>query len=102
MAWEISDLNIGDEVTITVTVLKMLDDGRASVSIPSCFPLFDTGAEKTKAGEELELRGEITRVDEDVRQVTVKAGGLITVDADAITAWNPAPRKRAPLRDTSD
>ncbi|MER9862303.1 hypothetical protein [Mesorhizobium sp. M0185] len=35
MAWEIADINIGDEVAITVTVLKLLDDGRASVSIPS-------------------------------------------------------------------
>lgn len=93
MAWEISDLKIGDEVTITVTVLKMLDDGRASVSIPSyAFPYSIQSPKKTKAGDELELRGEITRIDEDVRQVTVKAGGLITLDVDAITEWNAATR----------
>ncbi|MCV3210031.1 hypothetical protein OHD62_19505 [Mesorhizobium sp. YC-39] len=90
-------------MTNTVTVLKMVDDGRASVSIPSyAFPYPIQAPKKTKAGDELELRGEITRVDEDVRQLTSKAGDLITVEVDAITEWNPAPRKRAPLRDSSD
>ncbi|WP_376705517.1 hypothetical protein RQ479_13865 [Mesorhizobium sp. ISC25] len=35
MAWKIEDINVGEEVAIAVTVLKLLDDGRASVSIPS-------------------------------------------------------------------
>ncbi|MER8374470.1 hypothetical protein [Mesorhizobium sp. M0488] len=76
MAWEISDINIGDEVAVTVTVLKLLDDGRASVSIPSCgFPYSIPVPKKAKPGDKLQLTGEVTRVDEDHRIVTVKAGG---------------------------
>ncbi|TJW42368.1 MAG: hypothetical protein E5W83_21790 [Mesorhizobium sp.] len=103
MAWEITDINIGDEVTLTVTVLKMLDDGRASVSIPSYgFPYSIPAAKKTQPGDELQLRGKVTHVDEEDQKVTVKAGGLITVDADAITDWTPVPRKKTELRDKAD
>lgn len=103
MAWEIADINIGDEVAITVTVLKLLDDGRASVSIPSYgFPHSIPAPKKSKPGEELQLTGEVTRVDEENRKVTVKAGGLITVDADTITDWTPVRRKKMSLRDEAD
>ncbi|MER9884020.1 hypothetical protein [Mesorhizobium sp. M0118] len=104
MAWEITDINVGDEVAITVTVLKLLDDGRASVSIPSYgFPRSIPAPKKAKPGDELQLTGEVTRVDEQDRTVTMKAGGLITIDVDAITDWTPVPRKKmASLRDEPD
>ncbi|TIS95036.1 hypothetical protein [Mesorhizobium sp.] len=103
MAWEITDINIGDEVTLTVTVLKMLDGGRASVSIPSYgFSYSIPAAKKTQPGDELQLRGEVTHVDEEDQKITVKAGGLITVDADTITGWTPVPRKKTAFRDEAD
>ncbi|MER8909006.1 hypothetical protein NKH99_15195 [Mesorhizobium sp. M0854] len=103
MAWEIADINIGDEVAITVTVLKLLDDGRASVSIPSYgFPHSVPAPKRSKPGDELQLTGEVTRVDEENRKVTVKAGGLITVDADTITDWTPVRRKKMSRRDGAD
>ncbi|TGQ29032.1 hypothetical protein [Mesorhizobium sp. M00.F.Ca.ET.216.01.1.1] len=102
MAWEITGINIGDEVTLTVTVLKMLDDGRASVSIQSYgFPYSIPAAKKTQPGDELQLRGKVTHVDEEDQKVTVKAGGLIT-DGDTITDWTPVPRKKAAFRDEAD
>lgn len=103
MAWEIAEINVGDEVSITVTVLKLLDDGRASVSIPSYgFPYSIPAPKKAKPGDELQLTGEVTRIDEDDRKVTVKAGGLVTVDVDAISDWTPVPRKKTVLRDEPD
>jgi hypothetical protein len=103
MAWEIADINIGDEVTLTVTVLRMLDGGRASVSIPSYgFPYSIPAPKKTQPGDELELRGEVTHVDEEDQKVTVKAGVLITVDADTITDWTPVPRKKTEHGDKAD
>ncbi|TIX46547.1 MAG: hypothetical protein E5W81_03710 [Mesorhizobium sp.] len=94
------DINVGDEVAIAVTVLKLLDDGRASVSIPSYgFPHSIPAPRKVKPGDELQLTGEVARVDEEDRTVTLKAGALITVDADTITAWTPnSRRKMAVLR----
>ena len=52
-------------------------------------PRFDPCTEKGKPGDKLLLTGEVTRVDEDDRMVTLKAGGLITVDVDTITHWTP-------------
>jgi hypothetical protein len=61
-------LGIGDEVAITATVRRRVTDDRISVSIPSYnFPhsIVDSTS-KVKKGEHIELRGEITRIDEDM------------------------------------
>ncbi|RWE95753.1 hypothetical protein [Mesorhizobium sp.] len=108
MAWEISDITIGDEVTITATILKLLDhdDSRvASISIPSYgFPYSIRAPKKAKPGGQVELTGEVTRVDEDNGLITVKLGIPVTVDVSAITRWTPAVREHRgkPLRDTPD
>ncbi|RWF49947.1 MAG: hypothetical protein EOS50_30155 [Mesorhizobium sp.] len=106
MAWDISDITIGDEVTITATILKLLDyDGRASISIPSYgFPYSIRAPKKAKPGGQVELTGEVTRIDEDAGLVTVKLGIPVTVDVSAISKWTPAVREHRgkPLRDTPD
>ncbi|RUV47490.1 MULTISPECIES: hypothetical protein [unclassified Mesorhizobium] len=106
MAWDISDITIGDEVTITATILKLLDyDGRASISIPSYgFPYSIRAPKKAKPGGQVELTGEVTRIDEGAGLVTVKLGIPVTVDVSAITRWTPAVREHRgkPLRDTPD
>ncbi|RWN78044.1 MAG: hypothetical protein EOS02_09800 [Mesorhizobium sp.] len=106
MAWQISDITIGDEVTITATILKLLDyDGRASISIPSYgFPYSIRAPKKAKPGAQVELTGEVTRIDEDAGLVTVKLGIPVTVDVSAISKWTPAVREHRgkPLRDTPD
>ncbi|WP_214476074.1 hypothetical protein [Mesorhizobium sp. dw_380] len=99
MAWKITDISIGDEVAITVTVLRMLDGARASVSIPSyAFPHSMSAPKRTEPGDELELRGKVSRIDAESQKVTLKAGGLITVDADVITDWTPVARTTTALR----
>ncbi|MCF6120507.1 hypothetical protein L2449_27155 [Mesorhizobium muleiense] len=107
MAWDISDITIGDEVTITATILKLLDydEGLASISIPSyAFPYSIRAPKKAKPGGQVELTGEVTRVDEDNGLVTVKLGIPVTVDVSAISSWTPAVREHRgkPLRDTPD
>ncbi|MER8380679.1 hypothetical protein [Mesorhizobium sp. M1399] len=107
MAWDITDITIGDEVTITVTIVKLLDDGRVSVDIPYYgFPHSIPAPKKAKAGQHIDLVGEVTRVDEDDRLVTVKGlPGLVTVDVAAITGWTPSPARNTsgkPLRDGAD
>lgn len=58
------DIDIGDVVAITATVLKRVSEDRASVSIPGYnFPhsIIDP---KVKKGQKIELVGEVTRVDD--------------------------------------
>lgn len=107
MAWEITDIKIGDEVGGNRHRLKAAGwrTGQ-SASRPTASlirsPYSIPAPKKAKPGDELQLTGEVTRVDEDNRKVTVKAGGLITVDADTITGWTPVQRKKTALRDEAD
>jgi len=85
-------IGIGDEVTITATILRLHDiNGRASVSIPtSNFPYSIDAPKKAKPGDKVPLTGWVMRVDDEDRKVTVKVGGLVTVDQDSLTDWSPA------------
>jgi len=79
---------VGDEITLTATILKVVDDGMSSVSIPTYnFPLAIDSPVKAKPGQKVEIRGFATRVDAEDGKVTVRidGGGLVTVDAAAIT-----------------
>jgi hypothetical protein len=96
------DIGIGDEVALVVTILKLLGNGRASVSIPSYnFPFSIEPPAKAKRGDTRPITGEVTSVDDDAGKVTVKIGGLVTVDSDTVTVlkkYRP-PMRRTLLRD---
>lgn len=93
-------------MAITATVRRRVTDDRISVSIPSYnFPhsIVDSKS-KVKRGQQIELRGEITRIDEEGGKVTIELGTLVTVDMDKVRLvekYRPPKRKR-PLRDLVD
>ncbi|RWD81325.1 hypothetical protein [Mesorhizobium sp.] len=81
-------VKIGDEVTLTVTILKVLDNGMSSVSIPSyLFPFSIDTPKRTRAGQKVEITGFVTRVDDEDGKVTVRieGHGLVTVDIEAVS-----------------
>ncbi|WP_348628470.1 MULTISPECIES: hypothetical protein [unclassified Mesorhizobium] len=57
-----------------------------------------------KKGQQIELTGEITRIDEEDGRVTVDLGPLVTVDIDKVRLlekYRP-PKRKKPLRDMVD
>lgn len=89
-------VKIGDEVTLTVTILKVLDNGMSSVSMPSYnFPFSIDTPKRTRAGQKVEITGFVTRVDDENGKVTVRieGAGLVTVDVETVS-HEPAPRVR--------
>jgi hypothetical protein len=98
------EIGIGDEVAITATIVKLID-GRASVSIPSYnFPHSIPAPAKAKLRDQVELIGEVRRVDAEDRRVTIAIGGLVTVDIHKVrlvTKYHP-PRRRQLLVDRPD
>lgn len=97
-------IGIGDEVAITATVLRRVSEDRVSVSIPSYnFPhsIVDRMANK---GQNIELIGEVTSIDDEAGKVTINLRPLMTVDLDQVrlvTGYKP-PHRRATLGDTPD
>ncbi|TIX46455.1 MAG: hypothetical protein E5W81_01690 [Mesorhizobium sp.] len=94
-------ISIGDEVAITATVRRRVAEDRVSVSIPSYnFPhSISESSSKVKRGQQIELRGEVTRIDEE--KVTIDLGPLVTVDLNnvrLVEKYRPQQR-RTPLRD---
>ena len=86
---------VGDEITLTATILKVMEGGVSSVSLPSYnFPLAVDSPPKAKPGQKIEIRGFATRVDKEDGKVTVRidGGGLVTVDADSITSVSSTSR----------
>ncbi|RWM93393.1 MAG: hypothetical protein EOR84_17870 [Mesorhizobium sp.] len=99
-------IGIGDLVAITATVRGRVTEDRVSVSIPSYnFPhSIRDSTTKVKKGQQIELTGEITRIDEEGGRVTVDLGALVTVDIDKIRLvekYRPPKRKKR-LRDMVD
>ncbi|TIL35664.1 hypothetical protein [Mesorhizobium sp.] len=90
---------IGDAVAITATVVT---EDRVSVSIPSYnFPHSIIDHSKVKKGQPIELRGEITRIDDEGGRATIDLGTLVTVDIDnvrLVEKYRP-PKRKKPLRD---
>ncbi|TGS89470.1 hypothetical protein EN817_03780 [Mesorhizobium sp. M3A.F.Ca.ET.174.01.1.1] len=78
-------IKIGDEVVITATVRKRVTEDRVAVLIPSYHQphsIVDT-TPNISSGQQIELIGHVTRVDEN----TVTVGGRdlgITVSRDAV------------------
>lgn len=90
------EFEVGDEVALTSTVITILPSGRARVSIPSYdHPYPIDPPPKARAGDQIVLVGDVTRVDPEANKLTVRidCGGVITVDKSAIT------RLRKPQRD---
>ncbi|MER9657413.1 hypothetical protein NKJ26_28815 [Mesorhizobium sp. M0152] len=97
-------IKVGDEVAIMATVLKRVTDDRVSVSIPGYnFPhsIVDSATKVTK-GQQIELIGDIVRIDE--AKVTVSLGTHVTVDAAKVRlvqSYVP-PKPKKSLVDTPD
>ena len=86
---------VGDEITLTATILKVMEGGVSSVSLPSYnFPLAVDSPAKAKPGQKIEIRGFATRVDKEDGKVTIRidGGGLVTVDTDSITSMSATSR----------
>jgi hypothetical protein len=67
---------LGDEVAITAKVRRRVTEDRVSVSIPSYghpHSIVDRTS-KVRQGQEIELVGDVTRVDEEAGKVTVNLG----------------------------
>ncbi|MBB6407659.1 hypothetical protein [Mesorhizobium sangaii] len=90
-------------MAVTATVRRRVDEDTVSVSIPSYdFPHSIRDSSKVKRGQELELTGEVTRIDED--SVTIALGPLVTVAIDKVRLvekYRPPTRKKS-LRDMVD
>ena len=85
---------VGDEITLTATILKVMEGGVSSVSLPSYnFPLAVDSPPKAKPGQKIEISGFATRVEKEDGTVTVRidGGGLVTVDADS--TWRVSVRQ---------
>ncbi|WP_353682387.1 hypothetical protein [Mesorhizobium sp.] len=89
-------------MAITATVRRGVTEDRVSVSIPSYgFPHPIIDHTKVKKGQQIELTGEIMRIDEETGRATVDLGSLVTVDIDKIRLvekYRP-PKRKKPLRD---
>ncbi|WP_353812977.1 hypothetical protein [Mesorhizobium sp.] len=64
-------------MAITATVRRRVTEDRVSVSIPSYgFPHSIIDHTKVKQGQQIELTGEITRINEEGGRVTIDLGPL--------------------------
>lgn len=99
-------IGIGDEVAVTATVRRRVTDDRVSVSIPSYnFPhsIIDRTT-KVTSGQQIELIGDVTHIDEKGGKVTIHLGPPVTVDIDKVRLvekYRPQ-KRRVPLRDEVD
>ncbi|MBZ9986096.1 hypothetical protein LB572_03180 [Mesorhizobium sp. BH1-1-5] len=99
MADRTTDIDIGDEITLEITIVRMLDQERASCQIAGYdFPFSMRVPPKSKPGDHLELTREALRVDDDLGTVTVNVGYPITV-RQASVGVTKAPSRKKPLRD---
>ncbi|MER9120620.1 hypothetical protein NKH93_29150 [Mesorhizobium sp. M0954] len=95
-------ISIGDQVPITATVRRRITEDRVSVSIRGYdFPHSSTDHTKVNRGQQIDLKGEVTRIDEDT--VTIDLGPLVTVDRDKVwlEKYRP-PKRRKALVDAPD
>jgi preprotein translocase subunit YajC len=95
-------IKVGDEVAIIATVLKRVTEDRVSVTIPTYdfhHSIMDRATQLVK-GQQIELTGDVTRI--DAGKVTVTLGTPVTVDVDKVRlvqSYVPPKRKRALIDD---
>ncbi|RNJ42417.1 hypothetical protein B5V01_07985 [Mesorhizobium erdmanii] len=80
---------LGDEVTLTATIMKVLPGGVSSVNIPSYnYPFAIDTPQKAKPGDKVEITGFVTRIDVEEGKITVRTdgGGIVTVDREIVAA----------------
>ncbi|WP_367226856.1 hypothetical protein [Mesorhizobium sp.] len=85
------------------TVRRRVDEDHVSVAIPSYnFPHSIRESSKVKRGQQIELTGEVTRIDDET--VTIALGPLVTVDIGVVRLVEKysAPKRRTLLRDKVD
>jgi hypothetical protein len=96
------EIGIGDLAAVTATVRGRVDEDTVSVSIPSYdFLRSIHDSSKVKRGWQIELSGEVTRIDDET--VTIALGPLVTVAIDKVRLvekYRPPTRKK-PLRDSA-
>ncbi|PBC00511.1 hypothetical protein CK220_30960 [Mesorhizobium sp. WSM3860] len=94
-------IKIGDEVAITAKVRRRVTEDRVSVSIPSYGQPHSIVNRilVVKQGQEIEPRGDVTRIDEG--KVTINPGIPVTVYADTVRLVTPykPPTRKTPLVD---
>ncbi|WP_353834029.1 hypothetical protein [Mesorhizobium sp.] len=92
-------------MALTATVRRRVTDDRVSVSIPSYgFSHSIIDHTKVKKGQQIELTGEVTRIDDEGGKATIDLGTLVTVDIDKVRLvekYRP-PKRKKPLRDMVD
>ncbi|MER8795314.1 hypothetical protein NKH75_14100 [Mesorhizobium sp. M0984] len=96
-------IGIGDQVAITARVLTRVTEDRVRVSIPGYdFPHSIIDHTKVNRGQQIDLKGEVTRIDENT--VTIDLGPLVTVDRGKVRLvekYRPPKRPKA-LADAPD
>ncbi|TPM94472.1 hypothetical protein [Mesorhizobium sp. B2-1-3A] len=81
------NIDIGDEVAMTATILMVRRSGRACVSIPShSLPFAIEPPRKAKPGDKVAITGHVTSVDDEAGKVTVKISARVIVEIDTMTA----------------
>ncbi|WP_352855648.1 hypothetical protein [Mesorhizobium sp. M0142] len=82
-------------MAITARVLTRVTEDRVRVSTPGYeFPHSIIDHTKVHRGQQIDLKGEVTRIDEDT--VTIDLGPLVTVDRDKVRLmekYRPPKRK---------
>ncbi|RVD27090.1 hypothetical protein [Mesorhizobium sp. M4B.F.Ca.ET.017.02.2.1] len=97
-------VGVGDEVAIHATVLRRIDEERVSVSIPTYGHPHSIADRTAGNGQNIELIGEVTRIDEQAGKVTVNLRPVVTVDLDQVklvTGYEP-PRPPVARNDKPD
>ncbi|MEO5760646.1 MAG: hypothetical protein ABIQ51_27745 [Mesorhizobium sp.] len=85
---------MGDEITVTATIGRILLSGRARVTIPSFdYPFAIYPPQKAKSGDQVALIGHVRRVEGQgsAFAIRLEEGGLVTIERASITAWRSAP-----------
>lgn len=97
------EIGIGDLVAVTAIVRRRVDDDTVSVSIPSYnFPHSIRNSSKVKRGQQIELTGEVTRIDDETVTITLRPLVTVALDKVRLVEKHRPPTRKKPLRDLVD
>lgn len=87
-------------MAITATVRRRVDEDHVSVAIPSYnFPHSIRDSSKVKRGQQIELTGEVTRIDDRDGDDRSGSAGDVDIGVVRLVEKYRAPKRRTPLRD---